>query len=274
MNSFTNEVYKIESNDKTYIIRLPSKTNELLIFKNSTDQENRNLRVLKEAYDHAPTLRLYKEGHYSVFDYILHHFKLKDNDLKNPKILEKIIKSLKKLHLSKTKFSNDKNVLKELKQALEILNSHAMGLKKREFILDKLDLIEPILNTPSNDYVSIHGDPVASNMLITESNDIVFIDWEYSGNFDGLWDLALLSVNADFREKEDILLINLYNGDVNKQIYDKFIAYKALVHLWKYFWFILRTIKIDDSVEKQTHLKFASEQYAKFVKRTNKLNLV
>lgn len=274
MNSFTNEVYKIESNDKTYIIRLPSDANELLIFKNSMENENRNLIVLKEFYDHSPTLRLYKKGSYSVFDYIPHQFKLKDSDLKNPKVLKQAVQFLKKLHLSKIKFSNDKNILKELKQALKIINNGTEDTGKIDIILSRLRLIETKLNTCQNDYVAIHGDPVASNMLITENDDMVFIDWEYSGNFDGLWDLALLSVNAGFSKKEDILLINSYKGEFIKQSYDKLVIYKSLVHLWKYFWFKLRSIKIDDSTKKENHLKFASEQYAKFVKDTNKLNLV
>lgn len=274
MDSFTNEVYKIETNYKSYIIRLPSDTNELLIFKNGMDHENRNLIALKETYDHIPTLILYKEGHYSVFEYISHHYKLKDKDLKNSKTLVEVVKFLKKLHLSKIKFSNNKNVFKELKQGLEILNDGIEDYEKREFILSRLNLIETRLDISPNKYVPIHGDPVASNILVTKNENIVLIDWEYSGNFDGLWDLALLSINANFSKKDDIGLINLYAGNFNKELYDKFIVYKSLVHLWKYLWFKLRSIKIDESAKKESHLKFASEEYDKFVRDANKLNLI
>ena len=266
MKSFTNDVYKISDKDKHYILRLSSPKNEHLVFKNTLSQESENLRNVKKVFKNAPVLILFKPNQYGVFEYIKHKKKLGDEDLKDPKILAKVVLFLRKLHSSNIPFQNDKDVFKDFKKAISIMEDVDQPIEEKKLLFNHLDIIKKKLSLSKNNYVPIHGDPVASNMLIIENEPMVFIDWEYSGRFDAMWDLAMLSVNANFNSDDDERLLTLYMGPFDKDHYERLSIFKSLVHLWKYFWFNLRSLKTNNLNEKEKQRKFAKTEYSRFLK--------
>jgi thiamine kinase-like enzyme len=112
-----------------------------------------------------------------------------------------------------------------------------------------------VSNIPS---VPCHGDPNPGNFLITDKN-VYLMDWEYSGNNDPAWDLALLSATGEFNDRQDRLMVEAYDGD--KLLFERIIIYKALVQLWRFFWARFQVDNIDDFTEKRRFLEMSKVRY-------------
>ena len=73
--------------------------------------------------------------------------------------------------------------------------------------------------------VPCHNDSLVDNWVLDENNRLFLIDWEYSGMNEPMWDLSCLSIEANYTDKEDLLLLSAYYGrDVTVEENKKFIA--------------------------------------------------
>ena len=59
--------------------------------------------------------------------------------------------------------------------------------------------------------VPCHNDPLCENWIDSHGR-LFLVDWEYSGMNDGMWDLADVSIEADYGRAEDELLLKEYLG--------------------------------------------------------------
>lgn len=57
--------------------------------------------------------------------------------------------------------------------------------------------------------VPCHNDPLCENWVVSEGK-MYLIDWEYAGMNDGMWDVADVSIEAEFTEDQDMLLLEKY----------------------------------------------------------------
>ncbi len=82
--------------------------------------------------------------------------------------------------------------------------------------------------------VPCHNDPLCQNWVEAENGRLYLIDWEYAGMNDGMWDLADISIEAEFNEALDDLLLEDYFGKTPARAEKKhFLASKIYVdYLW------------------------------------------
>lgn len=89
-----------------------------------------------------------------------------------------------------------------------------------------------INNEQSIESVPCHNDPLCENWIRGETA-LYLIDWEYGGMNDPVWDLADLSLEAEFGVVEDDMLLEHYFGNVSWQILERFWANKVYIdYLW------------------------------------------
>jgi thiamine kinase-like enzyme len=72
--------------------------------------------------------------------------------------------------------------------------------------------IEAALDGPGHAPVPCHNDLLTAN-FIAQDDRIWIVDWEYAGMGDRFFDLANLSVNNDFGERDDERLLEAYFGE-------------------------------------------------------------
>jgi thiamine kinase-like enzyme len=84
-----------------------------------------------------------------------------------------------------------------------------------------------------------HNDPWPGNLLDTDGR-IYLIDWEYSGMNDPMWDLADLSVEADFGAEQDRAMMTAYYGTGSSPaLCSRLEVYKAMSDLhWSVWGFV------------------------------------
>ena len=82
--------------------------------------------------------------------------------------------------------------------------------------------------------VPCHNDPLCENWIVDEKDDMFLIDWEYAGMNDGMWDLADVSIEANFQAEQDEKLLRFYLGKtLDENDLKHFLAAKIYVdYLW------------------------------------------
>jgi thiamine kinase-like enzyme len=92
--------------------------------------------------------------------------------------------------------------------------------------------------------VPSHIDPVPDNFVAAPAGQgrdaLYLLDWEYSAMSHPLWDLADLSIEADFSAADDDLLLANYDNAVTPERRAGLLIYKALLHLVGAVWALMQ----------------------------------
>ena len=106
--------------------------------------------------------------------------------------------------------------------------------------------------------VPCHNDSLMGNWVLDASGKLWLIDWEYSGMNEAMWDLSCLSIEADYTEKEDALLLETYFGNTPSAKQQKrFIAAKMYVdYLWT-LWGLTRVPFDGDFMQEYADTRYA-----------------
>ncbi|OHB20439.1 MAG: hypothetical protein A2939_04425 [Parcubacteria group bacterium RIFCSPLOWO2_01_FULL_48_18] len=75
-----------------------------------------------------------------------------------------------------------------------------------------------------------HLDLMLENILETPSGKLKLLDWEYSGNADPRYDLAMFSIKASLDLKKDEFLVKVYLGKNEPRFYEAMQIMKAVVY--------------------------------------------
>lgn len=140
----------------------------------------------------------------------------------NKTILIKIIKELQLLH---------KTNLKNLKTFDFLLGWNFLKDHIKDISLEEKKWIDKSLNLLSKNQVFLHNDLVDGNILIKKEK-IFFIDFEYSGVGNEMFDVASFLTERQLNNK---LIIEFVNEFYNGRKYDSF-ELEAIIHFSLVFW--------------------------------------
>lgn len=104
--------------------------------------------------------------------------------------------------------------------------------------------------------VPCHNDPLCENW-VRGTGRLYLVDWEYAGMNDSMWDLADLSIEAEYGNREDELLLEVYlNGKIEKEERLRFYANKIyLDFLWS-LWGKTRVPYDGDEMEQYAAVRY------------------
>ena len=106
--------------------------------------------------------------------------------------------------------------------------------------------------------VPCHNDALCENWVVGDGR-MYLIDWEYAGMNDGMWDLADVSIEADFDSAHDLLLLRSYlDREPNKEDLQHFLASKLYVD---YLWTLWAKARVP--YDGQPMEDWAAERYAR-----------
>lgn len=210
LGGMTNHTYRVRTKDEEeYVIRIPGEGTEKMISR----KDERISTMLACELDIDARMLFFGEDGTKVTEYIKNAETLNMSAMKDSDVIVCVAGILKKLHTcgKETGIPFDvfdmaqtyEKVIKDnavpMYPDYEMVKAQIMKLKKE---LDQQETIK---------LVPCHNDPLCENWLKSGSR-LYLIDWEYAGMNDGMWDLADVSVEADYDVQQDELLLNAYLG--------------------------------------------------------------
>jgi thiamine kinase-like enzyme/choline kinase len=210
LGGLTNNNFKVKIDGQDYVARVPGTGTEKTINRRN---EKVNSTIAYELGLDSKAIYFNEETGLKVAEFIEEAETLNPATGKREDNMELIAKVLRTLHTSNEKFHTDfdpfegtefyENVLKEANGKFYNdyfeLKSLFMPLKEE---LDELGLVIG----PG------HLDPLPENFIKSGEHKLFLIDWEYSGNYDVLYDVAAVSLECSYTEDEEELFFKKYFG--------------------------------------------------------------
>ncbi len=255
MGGLTNHTYEVLlENGEKYVVRLPGEGTEDMICRG--DEKVSTELACKLGID--AELLYFGEDGAKVTRFITNAQTMSKETLKDPKMIALAAENLKILHTCGVDTKVPFEVFAMAEQYENIINGNnvpmyddyaeikqrVMDIKAR---LDSKGVAKP---------VPCHNDPLCENWVYGDGK-MYLIDWEYAGMNDGMWDLADVSIEADFGDSEDTLLLYKYLGKEPTALdRERFLANKLyLDYLWT-LWGKTRVPFDGDEME-----QYAAERY-------------
>lgn len=257
MGGLTNHTYHVVLEDGSeYVVRIPGDGTEELI-----DRSNEMIST-KLACDldiDAAMLFFGKDGS-KITKYIPNAVTMSAETLHEPRHIDQMAQIFRKLHTCGVDTNVPFEVFDMAAGYEKIIRDKQVGmfedyLQMKKAVMEIKTHIDSVIDIRK---VPCHNDALCENWVEGEDK-MYLIDWEYAGMNDGMWDLADVSIEAGFTEKEDLLLLRAYLGaEPSLQEKQHFMANKIYVD---YLWTLWAKARVP--YDGQPMEDWAAERYAR-----------
>jgi len=239
LGGLTNLVYRIDTGEDRYVLRIPGKGTEQYIDRKV---EIHNARVAARAGVSAEVIYADSETGIMLSRYIdgivtmtPQAFASRDGAAARAGV------ALKQMHSWQQPFQFRFELFAMIDEYLAILDQR--NAKLPEGYVEVVDAAQPVreaLQRTPPPLAPCHCDPLCENFL--DSGERMWIvDWEYSGMNDPLWDLGDLSVEAGFTPAQDLELMRAYcDAEPSTAEIGRMVIYKAMCDLLWTLWGLIQ----------------------------------
>ncbi|MCF7530282.1 phosphotransferase [Neisseria lisongii] len=265
LGGMTNKNYLIILDNQKYVVRIPGAMTDKLINRYSEADNSikaSNIKINVETYFFD------KETGIKVTKFLTNSTALCHNTIKQRNNLKKIADTLATLHNSKIELNNEFNVFEEYQHYLSLLKNKNAFFEYNSDINDVIQLFEifSCLNKQEKiNLVPCHNDLVPENILVKQK-ECYFIDWEYSGMNDPLFDIAALFLESNFDLEEQQLFLNFYYKEEFNflELTEKITHYQFCQDV---LWFLWTLIKAENNEHFSGYAEKRIERAIKFMKK-------
>ena len=232
LGGLTNHTYKVNMADRNeYVIRIPGEGTEEMICR---ADERISTQLANELEIDAELLYFGEDGS-KVSRYISNSITLDRTSMQYPEVIQSVANILAKLHTCGKDTGIRFDVFDMAKNYERIIaDNQVMMYADYEDIKSQIMLIKKRIDTSCQQVmVPCHNDPLCENW-ISGNERLYLIDWEYAGMNDAMWDLADVSIEADYNTECDNLLLESYFGrEPSLSERERFFANKLFLdYLW------------------------------------------
>ncbi len=239
LGGLTNLVFRIDTGEGSYVLRIPGKGTEQYIDR---AVEIHNARVADRAGVSAEVIFSDTETGIMLSRHIdgivtmtADEFSTRDG------AAARAGKALKQMHDCTEAFQFRFELFAMIDEYLAILDERKAELPAgyADVVRAALPVREVLQRNPA-DLRPCHCDPLCENFL--DSGERMWIvDWEYSGMNDPFWDLGDLSVEAGLSAAQDRELMHAYcGGEPDKSEIGRMVIYKAMCDLLWTLWGLIQ----------------------------------
>ena len=241
----TNLNYLVSIDSVSYIVRVPGNGTEDFI---NRIEEKENLK-LGSALGINPELRYFNVNTgLKVTKKIEDARTVTEEMAKNEEVLKSITVILRTLHNS-NKVMKNRFKLFELMTTYEKLGlgAGAQLFEGFEEVKESILLLKQHYGTLVIENVPCHIDPACSNFILSKDEKMYLIDWEYSGMFDPMWDLAAFSLEAEYSQvEEDLFFRHYFQREVSIEEKERILLHKIFQDFLWSLWTLFKEEKGDD----------------------------
>lgn len=233
LGGMTNRSYKITKLDGTeYLARIPGEGTEALI--NRMDERKSTELACKLGID--SDLLYFGDDGKKVMKFIETSQPISSDLLKIRDNIKQAADIFRKLHTC----GEDTGVRFEVFE-MAAMYEHLIDIGGVKLYSDYLDIKRTVMTIKAEvdanciaNRVPCHNDSLVDNWVLSSKGKLYLIDWEYSGMNELMWDLSCLSIEAEYGEVEDNILLEYYlQHEPTIDEKKKFLAAKLYVdYLW------------------------------------------
>jgi thiamine kinase-like enzyme len=242
LGGLTNRNYKLTLGGESYVLRIAGEGTERFIDRTA---ELHNARAAAAAGVAPEVLFCDPASGLLLTRFIAGGQAVDATSIREPQRLRQAAVTLKRLHDSGVRFAGHKDPFSILDRYLHVIDDARypigtdIGAARREAEAMRAPLArQPAALVPS------HIDPIPGNFVVApvgQGRDALYLlDWEYSAMSHPLWDLADLSIEAEFSVTDDDLLLATYDGTITPERRAGMLIYKALLHLVAGVWALMQ----------------------------------
>lgn len=202
----TNKSYFATINGKQWVVRLPGAGTKELVNRR---EEKDNLLYGTRLGMNPPLLFFNTDSGLKITQKIEGAIPVTPALTREGNTMKQIIQLCKHLHDSEIPMKNEFKLLELISHyeslvLYDVITEKLAKLKKDIVVLQTLYESFPMIQVPC------HIDMACSNFIKNRHDEMYLIDWEYSGMFDPLWDIATLFLTLDLQEEEKLFFLKQY----------------------------------------------------------------
>lgn len=260
LGGLTNKNYKMNINGKNLVARIPGNgTDEMFDRLN----EKINSNIAYEIGLSCKNVYFDEKTGLKITEFIENAETINPTTAKKEENIELIAGALLKLHYCDKKFKITFDPFKDT-EFYEKLLLEANGKVFEEYyeIKEKFMPLKEELLELGMVYTPCHLDALAENFVKSGEDKIYLIDWEFSGNYDKLWDVATIIVECGYNDDEKELLLNKYFGREALEAERKRIQIHMIMQdmCWS-MWAAAKVARGDDYLEDYAIMRFTRGKY-------------
>lgn len=259
LGGLTNNNYKITLYNDKLVIRIAGKSTKKFIDRVN---EKNNSQIAELLGLNSKSVYFDEKTGVKVSKFIEGAETLDENTGKITENIKLISCNLKKLHDSGKKFYSVFDPFKTIDMYETTLIDCGVKMYENYYeIKNMLITFKHMLENMNINYKPCHIDPLPQNFIKDENGILYLIDWEYSGNYDPLWDLAAVMLECKFSTKEEKLLLNNYLGrSPNLQEVIRIHVYKIMQDIFWSLWAANKVAKGEKKMKDFSVEKYKSAQ--------------
>lgn len=245
IGGMTNKNYKVEVDGEFFVLRVPGNGTEEMI---SRADEIRNAVYANEVGVDAELVYFNEESGVKISRFIANAETLTADAAKKQYNMTKVCNILRKLHTCERAMDNDFDIYGKIEK-YERLAKAVNGKFFDDYAEVKVKVykLKEIMESLDAKLTPCHNDTLADNFIKSGEEEMYLIDWEYAGMNDPMWDLAAHSVESEFNEDEEELLLRTYfQGDVEDKYKKRVLINKIYQDFLWSTWTNIKEAKGDD----------------------------
>lgn len=230
----TNRNYRVDTNEKSFVLRLESKHSMSLGLDRDLE-----LKIRRNAYEAGLGAAIvHAEDGIFLSDY-LPGVVWQARDLVYDSKLEMLAAMLRKVHELPTTGKQFSPVI--------VASQYLSVVTKESGLLEFASLCQRMLESARSPqtYCCCHNDIVVTN--IVQHSGLKLLDWEYACDNDPMFDLASLIGFHDLRERQIATFFSAYAGGTNSGMFEQLQIQIRLFDLIQWLWFAARQCTSPDA---------------------------
>lgn len=266
LGGLTNHTYHVILDDtEQYIVRIPGEGTEKMIIR---ENERISTELACRLEIDARCLYFGDDGS-KVTEYINNPITMSAESMKKREHIKEATEIFKKLHSCGVDTKIPFEVFDMAEEYEKIIIDYHVFMYDdykitKQKVMDIKQQIDIACNTTK---VPCHNDPLCENWVY--GNERMFlIDWEYAGMNDKMWDLADISIEANYDKKLDTILLKEYfDQEPDALTWKHFYANKIYVD---YLWTLWAKTRVP--FDGQSMEDWATERYIRLKKNILEFN--
>lgn len=233
----TNQNYRVDTDGKSFVLRLNGARTELLGIDRRTEYA---AQAAAASIGIAPDVIAFLEPEGYLITCFIRAHEIPPREMRSPQMLRRVADVLKRVHALPA-LRGTFSPFQVVRDYDHIARAHGITNFPTNYVWlrEQMDEIEQTLARAPMVPVPCHNDLLNGNFLMDEQG-IRILDWEYAGMGDPFFDLANFSAHHELDEAGDRILLDVYFGRVTGRQFARLQLMKAMSDFREAMWGVVQ----------------------------------